>query len=143
MRYHELQPHKGGADLLVKASTKAGLIGAILSGSAEAMAPAYAQDEETAKITERPFTVEAADFPSLLVALMRESQRQAAAAKEAYDDARLALVTDRKLVGELMGRAVKSFGAPAMAVREGFAVQRNEHNEWQATITLDLKAGRD
>jgi predicted acetyltransferase len=142
MRYHELQPHKGGADLLVKASTKAGLIGAILSGFAEAMAPQYAQDEETAKITERPFKVEASDFSSLLLALMRESQRQSLATKEAYDDARLALVTDKKLVGELMGREVKSFGTAVVAVREGFAVQRNEHNEWQAMITLDFKAKR-
>ena len=143
MRYHELQPHKGGTDLLVKANTKAGLIGAVLQGLAEAMAPEYAQDEEKAKITERPFTVEAGDFPSLLVALMKESQRQSLAAKEAYDDARLALVTDKKLVGELMGREVKSFGVTVVTIRENFSVQRNEHNEWQTTITFDLKGKRD
>jgi hypothetical protein len=140
MRFHELQPHTGGADLLVRATTKAGLIGAVLTGFAEAMAPNYAEAEETAKIMERPFKVEAMDFASLLTALLKESQQQSLAAKEAYDDARLALVTDKKLTGELMGRRVTSFGAEVLAVREGFSVQRNEHNEWQATITLDLKS---
>jgi predicted acetyltransferase len=139
MRYHELQPHQGGTDLLIKASTKAGLVGAALQGFAEAMGPQYAQDEETARITERPFKVEAEDFSSLLTALLRESHRQALPAKESYDEARLALITDRKITGELLGRQVTGFHHKAIKVREGFAVQRNEHNEWQTTITLDLE----
>lgn len=139
MRYHELQPHKGGVDLLIKASTKAGLVGAALQGFAEAMGPQYAQDEETARITERPFKVEAEDFSSLLAALLREAHHQAVPAKESYDEARLALITDRKVTGELLGRQVTGFHHKAVKVRDGFAVQRNEHNEWQTTITLDLE----
>lgn len=138
MRYHELQPHQGGTDLTIKATTKAGLVGVALQGFAEAMGPQYAQDEETARITERPFKVEAEDFTALLAELLRESQRQSLAAKESYDEARLTLITDRKITGELLGRQVTGFHHKAVKVRDGFAVQRNEHNEWQTTITLDL-----
>jgi hypothetical protein len=136
MRYHEIIRGEGGDRLLVRASTKAGLLGAAVQGLNEAMEPRFAGEEDAAKMTERKFSVIADNFGETLAALLREQLRLVSEEGEAYDGVRLNLVTDRRIDGELLGRPAEGFGRASVRTLPPEEVVRTVEGEWEATLTL-------
>ena len=138
MRHFEIIPTKGVPQVLVQATTKAGLVGAALQGLFSVTSPDFSQAEDDTRLLERSFKIEADGFADLLAALLNDALRQAAKHGEAYEEVRLNLITDKKAEGEYLGRTVRSFGRQIKGVKAaGLEVQRNEAGEWQTTLTME------
>lgn len=138
MRFYELLPDGDDRRLHLRANTKAGLIGAAVQGFAEAMAPEYGEEDEKAKVVERPFVVEADVFGELLARLLTAARDSAVEHDEAYDEIRLTLITDQRAEGDFLGRAVKSLGRPETKVSApDTPIEKNEAGEWETTLALE------
>jgi SHS2 domain-containing protein len=137
MREHEILDDDKKLRVRVRASTRAGLIGASVRGLFEAMHPKFSESEERAKTVERPFQVKAADFNELLVALLNEAIRQSVEYGEAFEEVRLSLIVDNEAKGELIGRSVSGYGKTVKKVeRLGLEVEKNEKGHWETIIVL-------
>lgn len=124
---------EGGKALRVRATTRAGLVTAALQGLMAAAKPRTAEIDEK---TERPFSVASDDFGKLLADLLSEAARASAEHKEAYEDIRFTLITDKKAEGAFVGRPAQGFGAPPKGTRGPAEVAKNEAGEWETTLTL-------
>ncbi len=123
----------GGKAIRVRATTRAGLVTAALQGL---MAAAKPRTTEVDEKTERPFSVASDDFGKLLAALLSEAARASAAHKEAYEDIRFTLITDKKAEGAFVGRPAEGFGSAPKAVPGPADVAKNEAGEWETTLSL-------
>lgn len=131
MKHHEMV---GEDKLLVRASTRAGLISAAVQGMMTACGARSSElDEEK---TERPFSLEAEDFGALLAALLAEAATQAKANNECYEDITFTLITDKKAVGALVGKKAVAMETPRNGVKAPDEVLKNEAGEWEVTLKL-------
>src|SRR3989344_3563848 len=94
MRKFEILPHTADVAVKVTASTKAGLAIAALQGMFAASKPRI-KDEDAADV-KHPFSLEAADFPSLLVDLLNEAVAGASDGPKMFRDISFTLITDKK-----------------------------------------------
>lgn len=134
MKKFEVVAHASGAALKLRASTRAGLIGAAILGLFAAQGPLMADGSD--EKLERPFSVQADDFPRLLAALLGQALADAAANGEAYDDVRFSLVTDKKAEGAFIGKRSNGFAAAIKSVSGKMIVEKNPVGEWETTIVL-------
>jgi hypothetical protein len=129
---HELH-HEGKtvvADLA--ASTKAGLMTSAVEALAAALEPASGPDKEV----ERPFSVEAADFPELLQTLAQAAIDTGIDKKEVYDGVRFSLITATKASGELLGRPIEGRGVHITTAQVKEQVTKDDQGMWVAKITF-------
>jgi hypothetical protein len=129
---HELH-HEGktvAADLA--ASTKAGLMTSAIEALAESMESSPGPDKEI----ERPFSVEAADFPQLMEALAQAAIDTGIDKKELYDGVRFSLITATKASGEFLGRPIESRGVHITTAQVKEQVTKDEQGMWVAKITF-------
>lgn len=129
----EFEVLNGGTAIRVRATTRAGLVTAALQGL---MAAAKPRTSEVDEKTERPFSAGAGDFGTLLADLLTEAARSSAEHKEAYEDIRFTLITDKKAEGVFVGRPAEGFGSPVKGVRAPVDVAKNEAGEWETTVGL-------
>ncbi|HTM67785.1 MAG TPA: hypothetical protein VL426_00660 [Candidatus Binatia bacterium] len=122
-----------GGSIRVRATTRAGLVTAALQGL---MADAGPRTSELDVKSERSFALSAADFGTLLKDFLAAAAKSAAANKEAYEDVRFTLITDKKAEGAFVGRPAEGFRTPPREAKSRPEVARNEHNEWETTVTL-------
>ncbi|MFA6603279.1 MAG: hypothetical protein WCT10_00385 [Patescibacteria group bacterium] len=137
MKKFDLKP--GESDIRVVATTKAGFLQAALEGAFAVGGIDFAKMTEDgtppATDRERHFTVEAADFTQILIALLNEALKLAAEKKEAYAGLRLALITDKKVEGDFLGQGglkLKKEIKTAACSPEG--VHKNQLGYWEANI---------
>src|SRR5687768_10373988 len=98
-----------GGTLRVRATTRAGLLTAALQGLMAASEPRTSEVDEK---TERPFAFSAADFGTLLADFLSSASKAAVEHKEAYEDVRFTLITDKKAEGAFVGRPAEIFKSP-------------------------------
>ncbi|HTK05186.1 MAG TPA: hypothetical protein VL500_06370 [Candidatus Eisenbacteria bacterium] len=122
-----------GGTIRVRATTRAGLVTASLQGL---MAAAQPRTSEVDEKTERPFSFAAADFGTLLADFLTSASKSAVEHKEAYEDVRFTLITDKKAEGAYVGRPAESFKSAPKQVKAGSEVAKNEAGEWETTVTL-------
>lgn len=122
-----------GGSIRVRATTRAGLVTAALQGL---MADAGPRTSEMDVKSERSFALSAGDFGALLKDFLSAAAKAAAANKEAYEDVRFTLITDKKAEGAFVGRPAESFRTPPREVKAKPEVAKNEKNEWETTVTL-------
>jgi len=133
---YETLPHE--AEIRIKASggTRAGLLVAALRGMFAA-AGGRLPDEEAAEESVRPFSVEAADFSSLLVDFLNEAAAASGTHRETYQDVHFELITDKKARGSFVGRLVTGFDRQIKAVAQGgLRVEKNAEGQWEAEIAF-------
>ncbi|MDD5251285.1 MAG: archease [Patescibacteria group bacterium] len=136
MKKFELQPDFVAR---VTASTKAGLLSAAMQGMFTAAKPKWVKEDPVEDQTNRRrFSVTAEDFSTLVVRLLNEALSAAAANRESYEDLSLAFVTDTKVEGEFVGRAVRGFGTPIKTARKTDAkVERNADGQWETVVEFE------
>ncbi|MEY4744734.1 MAG: hypothetical protein RL272_679 [Candidatus Parcubacteria bacterium] len=122
-----------GAAIRVRATTRAGLVTAALQGL---MAAAKPKTSEVDEKTERTFAVASDDFGRLLAELLAAAAKASAEHKEAYEDVRFTLITDKKAEGAFVGRPAEGFGFPVKGSKGSIEVAKNESGEWETTVTL-------
>ena len=122
-----------GDSLLVRATTRAGLITAAVQGLMAAAGPRTSEMDEK---TERSFSVSADDFGQLLAGLLTSATEASAKNKEAYEDIHFTLITDKKAEGTFVGRPAKSFHDPLRSPKGKIEVAKNEGGEWETVIAL-------
>ena len=137
MKKFDRQPD--GSSIRVVATTKAGFLQAALEGTFAVGGIDFAKmaEDGTPPGTdrERHFVVEAADFTHILVALLNEALRLAAEKKEAYAGLRLALITDKKVEGDLLGQgSTKLAKGIKSAVCSAEGVHKNQLGYWEANV---------
>src|SRR5690349_23404952 len=103
-----------GGTLHVRATTRAGLVTAALQGL---MAAAGPRTSEMDVKSERPFSLSADDFGTLLVKFLSTAGKAAEDNKEAYEDVRFTLITDKKAEGAFVGRPAEAFKRPLTEVK--------------------------
>ena len=129
----EFEVLSGGNAIRVRATTRAGLVTAALQGLMAAASPRTSEIDEK---KERPFSVTADDFGQLLADLLTAAARASDANKEAYEDIRFTLITDKKAEGAFVGRPTKGFKTPLKGAKAPPDVAKNEEGEWETTVTL-------
>lgn len=129
----EFEVLSGGTAIRVRATTRAGLVTAALQGLMAAATPRTSEIDEK---KERPFSLAAGDFGTLLADLLTAAAKASDANKEAYEDIRFTLITDKKAEGAFIGRPANSFKKPLMGVKTPPAVAKNEAGEWETTVGL-------
>ena len=123
-----------GDSILVRATTRAGLVTAALQGLMAAAGPRTSEMDEK---TERQFAVFADDFGRLLADLLAAATEASAKHKEAYEDIHFTLITDKKAEGTFVGRPAKSFHDPIRKPKGMIGVAKNEAGEWETTIAME------
>ncbi len=123
-----------GDSLLVRATTRAGLVTAAVQGLMAAAGPRTSEMDEK---TERVFSVSADDFGRLLADLLASATEASKKHKEAYEDIHFTLITDKKAEGTFVGRPAKSFHDPLRKPKGMIDVAKNEVGEWETTISLE------
>ncbi len=129
----EFEVLEGGKAVRVRATTRAGLVTAAIQGL---MASAKARTAEIDEKTERPFAVASDDFGKLLAELLAAAARASQEHKEAYEDVRFTLITDKKAEGAFVGKPAEGFGSLPKAPRGPAVVAKNEAGEWETTLDL-------
>lgn len=86
--------------------------------------------------TERPFSLSAADFGTLLADFLAAAAEAAVEHKEAYEDVRFTLITDKKAEGAFVGRPAEGFKRPPTPAKGKPDVAKNESGEWETTVAL-------
>jgi SHS2 domain-containing protein len=135
MQRFEILPHT--ADIRIKAtgSTRAGLMTAALKGMSAAAGP---RAKEGVEAVERPFSLSADDFPSLLVDLLNEAVSLSDTHREAYEDIRFTLATDKKAEGAFVGRPIEAFETQIKAAtHHDLDIVKNAEGQWEAVIVFD------
>jgi hypothetical protein len=137
MKKFDRQPDS--SSIRVVATTKAGFLQAALEGAFAVGGIDFAKMTEDgappATDRERHFVVEAADFTQILTALLNEALKLAAEKKEAYAGLRLALITDKKVEGDLLGQgSTKLTKAIKSAACSAEGVHKNQLGYWEANI---------
>lgn len=125
----------GNDGVTVRATTRAGLVTASVQGLMAAAGSRVSDSLDEPKL-ERSFSVSAADFNALLAQLLTMAAKASVDNKEAYEDVRFTLITDKKAEGALVGRPAKGFRAPVSTVRLTADVAKNEGGEWETTIAV-------
>ncbi len=134
MKGFEILRENGDVAVRAHAGTRAGLVIAALQGMFAVAEPQLTASEEK---SERPFSVEADDFPKLLVETLERARAVAAERGEAYDDIRFTLITDKKAEGMFVGRAASgSISTIKTVALRTIPVEKNEEGEWEATIAV-------
>lgn len=108
MKRHEITTEGENVVLRIEANTKAGLVSAMLLALADSMGVLpKTEDVPMPDITaERDFSAQGTDANSTLKAVLAKVLEEAGKNKEAHIDAKLTLVTDKKIEGQLV--AVKT-----------------------------------
>lgn len=136
MKQYEILPHTADVAIRATGSTKPALLAAALQGMFAAAEPRFLTPEEP---RQRVFKIEAGDFAALLVDFLNQAVALSDINREAYEDARFSLVTDKKIEGTLIGRAIDSFGTQIKAAtHHNLEVKKNGQDFWEATITFDV-----
>lgn len=130
MKEHEILD-KGKA-ILVRASTRAGLVTAAMQGL---MAVAGPRTSEMDAKVERAFDVTGDDFGLLLSDLLVAVGNSAKAHKETYEDISFSLITDKAAKGVFVGRP-SNFRDEVKMPTGVIEVAKNEGGEWETTIKL-------
>lgn len=125
----------GKDGITVRATTRAGLVTASAQGLMAAAGSRVSDNLDEPKL-ERTFSVSAADFNALLVQLLTLAAKSSVDNKEAYEDVRFTLITDKKAEGALVGRPAKGFRTPVATVTLTADVAKNEGGEWETTIAV-------
>jgi hypothetical protein len=131
MKEHEIL-EKGKA-ILVRASTRAGLVSAAVQGL---MAVAGPRTNEMDDKVERAFDVTADDFGLLLGDLLIAAANLSKEHKETYEDISFTLITDKQAKGLFVGRPANSFHEAMKMPTGTIEVAKNEGGEWETTIKL-------
>ncbi len=134
MKSFEVLPHAMGASVRVLASTRAGLATAALQGVFK-VADGHVDTESDEKI-ERPFSVDATDFPGLLKGMLDQALAAAVQNGEAYDDVRFSLITEKQMDGAFIGKRSKGFATTITSVKGGMMISKNEADEWETTVVV-------
>jgi hypothetical protein len=133
MHMKEFEVLDGGKSVLVRATTRAGLVTASLQGLMDVSRP---RTQEIDVQAERPFSISAADFGTLLSDLLSAATDSSGKFKEAYEDIHFTLITDKKAEGTFVGRPASGFGSPPKKPRGTLVVAKNEAGEWETKIPL-------
>lgn len=91
--------------------------------------------EGTEENRERPFDVQAADFPSLLMAFLNHAVTDARGNAEIYDDISFSLLTDKQAKGKFVGRPAQGFVQNIQRVSVA-SVEKNPEGQWVAKLEL-------
>lgn len=144
MKTYEILEHT--ADLKIRAFGKdlPELFSNILCGMFEAMKPRLksgiqksGRPDLSGKIR-RPIKISSIDQETLLVDFLSEALYQSQINKEAYFEANIDRLTNKKLVGELIGRKVDGFEEEIKAVTyHGLEIKRVD-DHWQAVVLFDI-----
>lgn len=125
----------GDDGVKVRATTRAGLVTAAVQGLMAAAGTRVSDSLDEPKL-ERTFSVSAADFNALLTQLLTTAAKSSVDNKEAYEDVRFTLITDKKAEGALVGRPAKGFRMPVASLKLSADVAKNEGGEWETTIAV-------
>ena len=125
----------GDDGVKVRATTRAGLVTASVQGLMAAAGTRVSDNLDEPKL-ERNFSVSAADFNALLAQLLTMAAKSSVENKEAYEDVRFTLITDKKAEGALVGRPAKGFRMPVATLKLSADVAKNEGGEWETTIAV-------
>lgn len=134
MKTFEILPHAMGAAVRVLASTRVGLATAALQG-VFTVAKGQVDTESDEKI-ERPFSVDASDFPGLLKGMLDQALAAAAKNGDVYDDVRFSLITEKQMDGAFIGKRCKGFATPITSIKGGMTIAKNEAEEWETTVVV-------
>lgn len=135
MQRFEILPHTADVRIKATGSTRAGLMTAALKGMFAAAGPRMKEGAET---LERPFTLSATDFPSLLVDVLNEAVSLSDTHREAYEDIRFTLATDKKTEGVFVGRPVEGFETQIKAAtHHDLDIVKNPEGQWETVIVFD------
>lgn len=139
MQKIELTETGEGMRVLVRGSTRAGLVIAAVQGLTKALLPPEPESQEESEMVDRPFTHKAESFEALLGMLLSEALAAALANGEAYEHARFELITDREAKGGYVGRKAGGFARPGKAVRmTAGSARRGEDGGWEAEFTVTV-----
>ena len=116
--------------------TRAGLLTIILTSVFQSWR--FEKDDHLdAPVTEQPFSLEGQDFSVLIASLLGFAVERAAAKHEVYDTLSIALITETKLQGKLVGTPLPRnvtlelpTGTPSVSLK------KIETGEWEATIAF-------
>ena len=130
---YELLPQDAG--IKATGGTRAGLLIASMQGMFAAAGARYPEEEAPEELRHE-FALEAPDFASLLTALL-DKALEASGGKESFQDISFKLITDKKALGEFVGKKVMDFTSPVKAVdKASLKVEKNLEGLWEATITF-------
>ncbi len=134
MHQYELLPSADGVCVKATGSTRAGLLTAAVEGMCAASKPRW---EDDAKEATRSFSITTADFPSLLMQLLKETIDAAEINREAYSTVRFTLITDTKAEGAFVGKRVTGFETKISEFpSQTLTIEKNKEGNWETTIEL-------
>jgi len=133
---YTIEQEKAGLHIHAKGKTRAGLFTAASHALFEAMKPG--KFVETAEQNQRDFKLEEETSEALLSKLMNEGIRIAGDHKEACQEIRLNLITDKKVEGSFVGCEVTHFDQPLEGGNaSAISVAKDEMTgEWHADIKI-------
>lgn len=134
MNHFEIVPTDGGFMVQATGITRAGLMTAALKG---VFAPMEPQAEAGAMPQERSFDVSVED-PNQLVRVFLEAALEAAKAhREAYDELRFSLITDKKAIGVFIGKSATFQATVTVAKEPAIEIKKNDVGAWETSIPLE------
>jgi hypothetical protein len=138
MKNYTLSQSGGKTTLTIEAGTKAGLVGALLMGVADALgALPKESDAPKPEITgERNFSVKGSDIASTLTKLVETALTFGSYANEAFIEAKLTLVTDGQIDGVFMAIGTGTVKPTLSTVEDIKGPEKNDSGKWVATIIL-------
>lgn len=136
MHHFELASQDGRTILRATGSTRAGLVTALVKGLSVAQAPMILSHEET---HERPFSIATQDFTEAVAELLQTALAFSAEYQETYDDVSFSLITDKKIQGQLLGKAINTAGSIVSLAKSGaLHISKQDDGSWQAEVSLQV-----
>lgn len=87
----------------------------------------------------RKIKIESSDLASLLVDFLSEINYLNEVKGEIYDEVKFKEFSEKKLIGEVLGKKVEEFGLQIKGVTyHGLAVRQKKDGSWETTILFDI-----
>ncbi|MFA5129369.1 MAG: archease [Patescibacteria group bacterium] len=133
---YQIDRHEGYTVIHAQGKTRPGLFTAVSHALFEAMQPG--KFIEDAPQNQRSFSFEDESSEALLAKMVDEGIRVASDHKEACQELRLNLITDKKVEGSFMACEVTHFDSPLKeSDKASISVKKDEATgEWQAEIRI-------